>query len=567
MTANALQAGAVSHVTDWHAIEWQLINSNVRRLQARIVKATQAGRWNKVKALQHLLTHSFSGKALAIRQVTENSGKRTSGVDKVTWETPEKKIVAVQTLKRRGYQPQPLRRVYIPKSNGRMRPLSIPTMKDRAMQALYLLALDPIAETTGDLNSYGFRKNRSTADAVEQCYIALARKDKAQWILEGDIKGCFDNISHDWMLTHIPMDRVILKKWLKTGYMDKNLLHLTEDGTPQGSIISPTLMNLVLDGLERKLKDRFPQASKKGYQAQQVNMVRYADDFIITGRTKEMLEYDVKPLVEEHLKERGLELSQEKTKLTHIEKGFDFLGKTVRKYDGKFLTKPSKKNVKNFLTKIRETMNTNPTAKAGNLIVMLNPIIRGWANYHRHSASKVTFNSVDAAIYGNLWSWSTRRHPNKSRAWVRCKYFTTYEDDHWVFSGEAEGKDGKTRRVRLLKAASVPIKRHVKVKGEANPYAPEWETYFERRLDVQMEANLQGYKKLLRLWMEQNGLCPICQQKITKLTGWHSHHIIWRVNGGKDGNSNRVLLHPHCHRQVHSQRLEVVKPRSARSVD
>ena len=195
MTAKATQAGAVSHLTDWHAIQWQPINNNVRRLQARIVKATQEGRWNKVKALQHLLTHSFSGKALAVRQVTENSGKRTSGVDKVTWETPEKKRAAVHTLKRRGYKPLPLRRVYIPKSNGKMPPLGIPTMKDRAIQALYLLALDPIAETTGDPNSYGFRKNRSTADAIEQCFIALARKDKAQWILEGDIRGCFDQAS------------------------------------------------------------------------------------------------------------------------------------------------------------------------------------------------------------------------------------------------------------------------------------------------------------------------------------------------------------------------------------
>jgi RNA-directed DNA polymerase len=238
-TAQALQAAAVSRATDWHAINWQSVNSNVRRLQAGIVKATQAKRYRKATSLQRLLTRSFSGKALAVRRVTENSGKRTSGVDKVTWETPEKKIAAVHTLKRRGYQPQPLRRVYIPKSNGKMRPLGIPTMKDRAMQALYLLALDPIAETTADTNSYGFRKERSTADAIEQCFNTLSNKYTAQWILEGDIKGCFDNISHDWMLAHIPTDKVILKKWLAAGYMDKNILHPTKDGTPQGGIITP----------------------------------------------------------------------------------------------------------------------------------------------------------------------------------------------------------------------------------------------------------------------------------------------------------------------------------------
>ena len=508
MTAKAVQAGAVSReLTDWHAIDWQQVNEEVRRLQARIVKATQAKRWGKVKALQRLLTHSFSGKALAVRRVTENSGRRTPGVDKETWETPEKKIAAVHTLKRRGYKPLPLRRVYIPKSNGHVRPLGIPTMRDRAMQALHLLALDPIAETTGDPNSYGFRKERSTADAIEQCFNALRLKNSAHWILEGDIKSCFDNISHDWMLKHIPMDKLTLKKWLKAGFMDQNILHPTEDGTPPGGIISPALANLALDGLETKLRNRTGT----------VNVVRYADDFIVTGRTKELLETKVKPLIEEHLKERGLELSPEKTKLTHIEEGFDFLGQNVRKYNGKLIIKPSHKNVQTCLKKIREVLNVNKQATARNLIVQLNPIIRGWTNYHRHIVSKRTFSKVDDAIFDSLWKWAIRRHPNKHTRWVKDKYFKHLGSNKWVFIGETTGRESKN--VRLVKAGSVPIKRHTKVKGEANPYAPEWETYFERRLDVQMEANLKGYKKLLRLWLEQQGLCPVCDQKITKITG------------------------------------------------
>jgi RNA-directed DNA polymerase len=230
-------AGATSPAkVGWHAIDWPAAHQNVRRLQARIVQATTDGRWGKVRALQHLLTHSLSGKAIAVKRVTENQGKNTPGVDRHIWNTPEKKMAAVLDLRQRGYGPQPLRRVLIPKSNGKRRPLGIPTMKDRAMQALYLLALDPIAETTADPNSYGFRKERSAADAMMQCYIILARKGSAQWVLEGDIKSCFDTISHDWLLTHVPMDKVVLRKWLKAGFMEKHAFHRTEEGTPQGGI-------------------------------------------------------------------------------------------------------------------------------------------------------------------------------------------------------------------------------------------------------------------------------------------------------------------------------------------
>ena len=214
----------------------------MRRLQARIVKATQAGRWGKVKALQRLLTHSFSGKALAVRRVTENQGKRTAGVDRVTWETPAQKATAIARLRQRGYHPRPLRRVYSAKSNGGRRPLSIPTMHDRAMQALYLLALDPIAETTADPNSYGFRSCRSPADAIEQCFTTLAKPTSPVWILEGDIRACFDAIDHSWIERHIPMEKAILHKWLKAGFMEKGVLHPTEAGTPQGGICAPPTM-------------------------------------------------------------------------------------------------------------------------------------------------------------------------------------------------------------------------------------------------------------------------------------------------------------------------------------
>jgi RNA-directed DNA polymerase len=555
MTATSV-AGAASHEVDWHTINWRKVYRNVRRLQARIVKATQEGRWGKVKALQRLLTHSFSGKALAIRRVTENQGKRTSGVDKVVWDTPAKKTEALQSLRQHGYQPQPLRRVYIPKKNGKKRPLGIPTMKDRAMQALHLLALEPVAETTADPNSYGFRSERSTADAIGQCFNVLSNRKRAQWILEGDIRSCFDQISHDWITRNIPMDKQILQKWLKAGYMEQNAIHPTESGTPQGGIISPVLANMALDGLEKRLRKEFPV-----WKRAMVNLVRYCDDFIITGRTRDLLENEVKPLIEEFLKERGLELSQEKTHITHIEDGFDFLGQNVRKYKGKLLIKPSKKNVKTFLKKVRTMIRENKATKAGTLIGLLNPVIRGWAQYHQHVVSKETFALVDHKILHTLLRWAKRRHPNKSKDWIRRKYFKTIGGNHWVFFGEDNGK-----KMTLFRASRIPIQRHVKVKAEANPFDPAWEIYFEKRLGIKMADKLKGKRQLLQLWREQKGICPVCNQKITKLTGWHSHHIIWRSMGGSDTQENRVLLHPNCHSQVHSQKLTVEKPRPSRGV-
>jgi RNA-directed DNA polymerase len=555
-------SGAPFHgVTDWHAIDWRAVNNNVRRLQARIVKATQEKRWGKVKALQRLLTRSFSGKALAVRRVTENQGKNTPGVDKVTWNTPQKKLNAVYSLRQREYQPLPLRRVHIPKKNGKKRPLGIPVMKDRAMQALSLLALEPVAETTADPNSYGFRPGRATADAIEQCFNVLGKQESVRWILEGDIKGCFDAISHEWLLTHIPMEKKLLKKWLKAGYIDQNTRYPTEEGMPQGGIISPVLANMTLDGLEKLLRKKFPSSTwRDGKRFKPgVHLVRYADDFVITGRSKDLLEQEVKPLVEQFMSERGLQLSTEKTVISSIEDGFDFLGQNIRKYKtGKrsiLLIKPSKKNVKAFLEKIRKIIRNNRALSAAKLLGKLNPMMKGWAYYHRHIVSKETFSGVDHQIHQALRRWINRKHPDKSEKWKKKKYFKTIEDRDWVFFGTAED-----RTLTLFHTTQVPITRHRKIAGEANPYSPAWETYYEQRLDAKVVGTFKGKQWLIQLWKEQSGLCPICSQKITKITGWHSHHIIHRSKGGPDTRDNRVLLHPTCHQQVHSQKLSVTKP-------
>ena len=566
MTAES-SAGAASHAsTDWHSIPWKTVNENVRRLQARIVQARKARKWHKVQALQHLLTHSFSGKALAVRRVTENQGKNTPGVDKVLWKDPEEKWMAIHQMQQKGYKALPLRRVYIPKSHGKKRPLGIPTMQDRGMQALYLQALDPIAETHADPNSYGFRKERCCADAMVQCHTVLSNNTRPQWILEGDIKSCFDRISHTWLLSHIPMDKTILDKWLKAGYMDKSALYPMEDGTPQGGIISPVLANMALDGLERILRKKYPNSGARALKGKnkQVNLVRYADDFIITGISKEVLEEEVKPLVMNFLQERGLELSEEKTRITHIEEGFDFLGQHVRKYNGKLLITPSKKNVKAFLTDIRKVIKDNKEATTYWLITTLNPKIRGWANYHRHVASKKTFVHVDTAIFKALWRWARRRHPRKGKRWVKDRYFGRFGNQNWRFHGKAKDKDGKTIQNWLSLASATPIRNHPKIKGECNPYDPAWELYLEERLGVKLEKTLHGKRKLLHLWKEQGGICPICNQPITQVTGWHNHHIVYKTLGGTDGAENRVLIHPNCHRQVHAKGLTVSKPRPAK---
>jgi len=552
MTTMQMVGAASCREVDWHSIDWIKAHQTTKRLQTRIAKAMREGRWGKVKALQWLLTHSFYGKAIAIKRVTENQGKKTPGVDGVTWESPESKAKAVMSLRRRGYKPQPLRRVFIPKANGKMRPLGIPTMKDRAMQALHLLALEPISETRADPNSYGFRPGRASRDAAVQCSNALARKDSAPWVLDADISGCFDNISHEWMIANIPMDKEILRKWLKAGFIWKGQMFPTESGTPQGGIISPVLANMTLDGMERRLTERFGAKESRKAKRNKVNLIRYADDFVITGATKEVLE-EAKTVIEEFLEERGLSLSPEKTKITHIEEGFDFLGWNVRKYDGKFLIKPAKKNVQTFLRKIRATIKEAKTEKQETVIARLNPIIRGWANYHQNQVAKETFRKVDHVIWKQLWRWARRRHPNKPPKWIKNKYFVRQGQRDWVFGTTVAEKDGREKFVKLAQARDTPIRRHIKIKGEANPYDPEWEEYFEERLRLTMKNNLKGRRRLLHLWLTQDGKCPNCGEHITRETGWHLHHILPKAQGGTDAMSNLVILHPNCHRQVHSR--------------
>ena len=469
-----LSIGASSNKTsDWQAISWPKVWRQVRRLQLRIAKAIGAGKHGKAKALQWLLTHSRSAKLLAVKQVTDNKGAKTPGVDNKVWRTDRQKHVAAQNLKRRGYRPQPLRRLYIPKKNGKLRPLSIPVMQCRAMQALHALALKPVAETVADRNSYGFREGRSCADAIGQCFIALAKSYAPVWVFEGDIKSCFDRISHPWLLKNIPMDKRMLRQWLKAGYWENGQLFPTNQGTPQGGIVSPTLANLTLDGMEQAIRSQIKP------RRDQVNFIRYADDFIVTARTKEILEQKVKPAVVAFLASRGLELSEQKTTITHIEAGFNFLGQNVRKYKNKLVIKPAKDGTKALLQKTHECIKGMVGQTTEALIRKLNPLVRGWANYHRHVCAATTFGVVDRIVQTQLLRWARRKHSNKSRGWLKRKYFSAAGPG--VFSTRNKTGSGESRVLALYRIAKTVIERHIKVRGEANPYDPQYTEYFERR--------------------------------------------------------------------------------------
>ena len=456
---------SVAYAIRWNSIDWKKAKAVVSRLQYRISKAAMEGKHALVARLQHLLTNSFSAKALAVKQVTSTKGKRTPGVDNVIWVGAASKMRAVDALTGKGYRAQPLKRIHIPKSNGKMRPLSIPTMHDRAVQALYNMALDPVQEASADPNSYGFRKGRGAKDACFQLRCDLNQKTSSQWVLEGDIKGCFDNISHEWLLDNVCMDKNVLRQFLKAGYYYEKKLFDTERGTPQGGVISPTLANITLNGMERLIKEQYPRT--KG-----INFVRYADDFVVTCPDKDTAGR-IKHMLTDFLAERGLILSEEKTLITHISEGFDFLGWTFRKFKGVLIVKPSKKSFERVKNAIRDVVLTHGKAQSQSVIITkLNSVLRGWANYHRNVNSKRTFPALGNYVFNTLWRWASRKHFNKHLMKVLRKYWKPVGTRKWTFT------DGK---LVLFRIESTKIVRHWKCRSDKNPYIDL--AYFQERYD------------------------------------------------------------------------------------
>jgi RNA-directed DNA polymerase len=543
MRSKLLQASSGLRIPPWHGIDWAGCYRRVRSLQRRIVQAMQAGAQRKVKRLSYLLVHSLAARALAVKRVIENKGKKTAGVDGERWETPEQKAAAVIRIGQwRNYQPQPLKRLAIPKKNGKQRLLSIPTMEDRARQAVYLQALQPIAETQADPNSYGFRPKRRCADAIEQCFKALRQKDSATGILEGDIQGFFDHIAFSWIEAHIPMNKQILAKWLRCGVIDRGTLYPTTAGVPQGGISSPVISNLVLDGLEAVV-----HGSPGWRRVHNINYVRWADDFIVTASSRQVLAEVVLPRIEAFLAERGVRLSPEKTVITPLSQGFDFLGQTLRKRErphgrpAKLQITPSTTSFQALKDKVRTLCKQARGASPEQLIDTLNPVVRGWANYHRYVLCGETFAKLDNFVWRRVYRWAKRRHSGKTGRWIIDRYFPHRQGEPWRFTDPATGK-------HLLRVWEVvKPQRYLKVKGAANPFDPAWEAYFhdrDRKLALQVSSPFRA--KLLR---QQHGLCPGCRQVIQVEEEVELHHRDGQHQNNQLGNL--VLAHPTCHRQEH----------------
>ena len=476
-------------LTAWSAIDWTAVAGTVRRLQGRIFRAAARGEMARVKNLQKLLVCSRAAKLLAIRQVTqENDGKHTPGIDGVVCDTPEARLALLQDgLRLQGYRPQPVRRVYIPKADGRQRPLGIPTVKDRVMQAIVTMALEPEWESRFEANSYGFRPGRSCHDALGALHTTLNRRGCSEWILDADIRGCFDNLEHTAVLRQVRVFTTTIRRWLTAGVVELGTVTMPETGTPQGGIVSPLLANIALTGLERAFGCERPGGTPRPPAWRQgndrgVSLIRYADDFVVTAPSREVLEAYVLPRVAVFLATRGLALSDAKTRIVHVDDGFSFLGFEVRRWRGTLLARPEKAKVLAHLRRIKTYLATHQQAPVGQVVRALNPVIRGWANYYRHCSASRTFAYAGHRVWAMLWAWAKRRHPNKPCQWVRDRYFT--DDGYWTFT------DGSAQ---LYRHTATRITRFIKVIGRSSPMDPAQRAYWAQRTRRQraMDARLR----------------------------------------------------------------------------
>ncbi|MEG4397354.1 group II intron reverse transcriptase/maturase [Microcoleus sp. BROC3] len=554
---------------EWSDINWRKLERNVFKLQKRIYQASNRGDVKLVRRLQKLLISSWAAKAASVRRVTQdNQGKKTAGVDGVKSLTPKQRLALINKITL-GSKVKPTRRVWIPKpGTDEERPLGIPTMEDRALQALVKLVLEPEWEARFEPNSYGFRPGRSCHDAIGAIFSAI--KHKSKYVLDADISKCFDRINHDVLLSKLntyPTLRRQIRAWLKAGVMDGNKLFPTNEGTPQGGVISPLLANVALHGIEEWIMGLAPKFDMKRADNTQlsvrdklksISLIRYADDFVVLHEDLEVVKL-CKSEIEKWLSGIGLELKPSKTRLAHTlnnledeQPGFNFLGFNVRQFPvgkhnsgrvkGKILgfktiITPSKESQKRHYRKVAEVINKSRGLNQATLIKNLNPIIRGWCNYFSTVVSQKVFERLWHLVVWKLLKWGRHRHRNKGRGWIRLKYFKTVEGNNWVFA-TGEGNNP----LKLIQHSSTEIKRYVKVKGMASPYDGDW-IYWSSRMGVHPEIPARVAKLLKR----QKGKCTHCDNYFKDGDSIEVDHIIPKSKGGKESYDNWQLLHRHCH--------------------